>query len=114
MSAGQYSFEIDQGSTFTRTLTYKVSGVVVNLTGYTARMQLRPTVASDTVTLSLTTENGRISLTSQGVITLSVAADVTAALAAGVYVYDLELVAGNGTVTRLLEGSAIVSPEVTR
>jgi hypothetical protein len=33
---------------------------------------------------------------------------------AGTYIYDLEMVAGTGTVTRLVQGELIVSPEVTR
>lgn len=30
------------------------------------------------------------------------------------YVYDLELVSGSGTVTRVLEGTFSLTPEVTR
>ena len=40
---------------------------------------------------------------------------VTAAIASGKYYYDLELVnTSNSTVTRLLQGVARVTPEVTR
>ena len=37
-----------------------------------------------------------------------------AGITAGDYVYDLEMVASNGVVTRLLQGSFKVTPEVTR
>jgi hypothetical protein len=66
--------------------------------------------------LTLTTENAGITLGgAAGTITLSATATVTAALTAPFSgVYDLELVSGGGVVTRLLEGVATVSPEVTR
>jgi MoxR-like ATPase len=37
----------------------------------------------------------------------------TASLAAGTYIYDLELTSPTGSVTRLLEGTFIVDEEVT-
>jgi hypothetical protein len=38
----------------------------------------------------------------------------TAAIEEGMYVYDLEITSGAGTVTRLMEGTVTVNPEVTR
>lgn len=106
---------IPQGATFSRVIRYKADGANVNLTGYTARMQIRPTAASATTTLSLTTENGRIALGgSAGTITLNISATDTAAITAGRYVYDLELVSAGGIVTRLLQGIVTVSANVTR
>lgn len=106
---------IQQGATFSRLIRWKADGASVNLTGYTARMQIRPTAASATTTLSLTTENARIALGgAAGTITLSISATDTAAIAAGRYVYDLELVSAGGIVTRLLQGIVTVSANVTR
>lgn len=110
-----YDFCIPAGATFLRVIRYKADGANVNLTGYTARMQIRPTAASATTTLSLTTENGRIALGgTAGTITLSISATDTAAITAGRYVYDLELVSAGGIVTRLLQGVVTVSANVTR
>ena len=109
---------IDQGATWTVTLTWKIAGVAVNLTGYSARMQARSTVDSDEVILSLTSgPGGGITLGGvAGTIVLSMAADETQDLVPGNdYCYDLELVAGDGvTVTRLVEGRLEVKAEVTR
>lgn len=106
---------IPGGATFSRVIRYKADGANVNLTGYTARMQIRPTAASATTTLSLTTENNRITLGgTAGTITLSISATDTAAITAGRYVYDLELVSAGGIVTRLLQGIVTVSANVTR
>lgn len=117
MSAAQYDLVIEQGATWSQAVQWKTGSpaTAVNLSGYTARMQLRSSVSASTAALSLTTENGRISLTANtGTITLSISATDTAALAAGRYVYDLELVSGGGLVTRVMEGVVTVSAEVTR
>jgi hypothetical protein len=115
MPAGGYDMVCEQGATFLRQFTWTDENEVpVNLTGFTARMHIRTTVAAASTTLELTTANGRITLNpSQGTITLQLTATETAALAAKRYVYDLELVSG-ASVTRLLQGAFTVSPEVTR
>lgn len=114
MLAGQYNLTVEQGSTFNLTLVYKDQrGYVIDLTGYTARMQMRATVGASTTVLDLTTANGRIAIEgAAGKITLSIAAADTAGLS-GSGVYDLELVNGL-IVQRVLEGSYTISPEVTR
>ena len=114
--AGIYNIIADQGATFTRQLTWNdSSGSAVDLTGYTARMQVRTSIdAAGAATLSLTTENGRIVLGgTAGTIMLSAEATATQAVTAGSYVYDLELVSGS-TVTRLVQGSFTLRGEVTR
>jgi hypothetical protein len=114
--AGEYDLEFLQGETYTKQFIWKDSaGTAVNLTGYTARMQVRQSKASDTVLLELTTENGRITLGgAAGTIDLNLTATTTAAITWRRGLYDLELVASNGVVTRLLEGEVTVSKEVTR
>lgn len=117
MAAAQQDLLIEQGASYSQAVQWKVGSpaTAVNLTNYTARMQLRSNVTASTAALSLTTENGRISLTANtGTITLSINATDTSALAAGRYVYDLELVSSGGQVTRLMEGIVTVSAEVTR
>jgi len=109
-------FTIYQGATFRKRLTWKApSGTPIDLTGCTARMQVRAEVDSDVVLLSLTTENGGISLGgAAGTIDLLSADDETAAMTWDGGVWDLEIVHPNGDVTRLAQGSISVSPEVTR
>ena len=114
---GRYDMTIWQGATFNRVFTWRVGtpAVNVNLAGFTARMQLRATPNSAATVLELTTSNGRITLGgAAGTVTLTLTATETAALPANQYAYDLELVAGTGEVTRLLEGFATVDAEVTR
>lgn len=118
MPAGLYDMLCEQGATFTRLVTWKDSaGDPVNLSGYIARMQVRPSVRSEELTLDLTSENGGIvfkSPRSLGQLEVVVAATTTADLTPGTYAYDLETVSLSGVVTRLLEGKFIVKAEVTR
>jgi hypothetical protein len=94
----------------------------VDLTGYTARMQVRKTFDSDDVIVELTTTNGRITLgdplPTDGVILLEIEAtatdDLPATLSDRKWRYDLELVPAGGQVRRLMQGKFIVSLEVTR
>lgn len=111
---GNYDFKIYQGATFSRVITWKdESGALVDLTGYSARMQIRKKIDGDSI-IELTTSNGRITLGgAAGTITLNISATDTAALLSN-GVYDLELVASGNIVTRLLEGSVTLSREVTK
>ncbi len=113
MSAGQYNTVCEQGATYSRVLTWRdSSSVLVNLTGYTAEMDVR--TSSRDLVVTLTTANGRISLGgSAGTITLTLSATETAALAPGCYLYDLLLTSGGGVVTRLVEGAFEISGRVS-
>lgn len=112
-----YNITVYQGATFRLPLTWKTGdpAAAVNLTGYTARMQIRSTVTSPTDLLELTTENGGITLGGvAGTIDILIEATDTAGQAWRTGVYDLELISGAGDVRRLLEGTATLVPEVTR
>jgi hypothetical protein len=104
-----------QGETFTRTVTWSIDGSAVNLANYTAAMQVKSSYTSNTAILTLTsTPAAGITLGgAAGTITLTISAADTADLAVGTYVYDLELTSDDDTVTRLLEGQFVVTPEVT-
>jgi len=111
-----YDIEIEQGATFSRLFRWKDSaGDPVDLTGYTARMQIRRKYSSTTVEYSATTENGDIVLgDALGTIQLDISAANTALLTCSSGVYDLELIASDNVVTRFVQGTVTVSREVTR
>ena len=116
MTAGIYNATIDQGATWSVTVTYEDSaGAPINLTGYTAAMQIRQQYSSDVADLTLTTSNGGISITGlTGTVVVNITDEQTGALDEGYYVYDLELTSTGGQVTRLIQGQLTVAPEVTR
>lgn len=124
--ADDQDFTVDQGATWRVQLYWTdESEAAVDLTGYTARMQVRRRVTDTNELLELTTENGRITLYTGSLpggaspynILLEVDAADMAALPATPqdrrWFYDLELV-NAGEVTRLLQGRFVVDPEVTR
>lgn len=127
MLAGNYNMTCQQGSTFTRVLQIEQPDLTedptgqtyeaFDLTGYTARMQVRRTIDSTAFLLSLTTENGTLSINPVEGETNTIYIDVSASVTASVNtsgVYDLEIISPTGTVSRILQGIFNLSPEVTR
>jgi phage tail sheath gpL-like len=115
MTAGIYNTTIDQGSVWSVVLVYTDSNdAPVNLTGYTASMQLRQNYNSATADLTLTTANGGITIVgATGTITINATATQTGLLESGFYVYDLELTSGSN-ISRLIQGQLTVAEQVTR
>ena len=114
MTPGRYNMKVYQGSTFSLAPQWKIDGTYVNVTGYSAAMKVKNSPTSVSSIIDLTSANGRITVgTTDGKFTLALTAAQTTALAAGNYVYDLEVTAPGGTVTRLLEGGFIVYEGVT-
>jgi len=113
--AGIYDIVADQGATFQRVMTWKDStGANVNLTNFTARMQVRKRPSDGDTLVSLTTANGRITLGgSAGTITLNCPASEMD-FVDGDWAYDLELESATGVVTRLVMGRFLLRAEVTR
>jgi hypothetical protein len=184
--------KVKQGETFSKTLRWRRDGELVNLTNFTAAMQVRTSttaaaslslvsnsaaavnISSATVSSNVATVNtaaahglvaGSVVLTNNltsgageveyrvisaptstsftiayvasngsltlgasptadevqnivlggnaGTVVISLTDEITASLAAGTYIYDLELTSSTGSVTRLLEGTFIVDEEVT-
>lgn len=103
---------IEQGANFTTTVTVKDdSGNPNNLNNHSVAAQLRKSYYSSTATNFIAS----ITNASSGVITLSMAADVTANITPSRYVYDLLLTNNSTNVkTRIIEGIATVLPSVTR
>lgn len=114
---------IFQGATFNQTLFWEVGNppAPVNLTGYSAKMQIRSSHKSKAVILELSSPSSGITLGTggnftTGAINLFVSAADTAQLSICddiKPVYDLEMTSG-ATVSRILQGNVIIAPEVTK
>jgi hypothetical protein len=62
MAAGIYNFAIEQGATLNKVITWKDGdNAAINLTGYTAVAQFRPTISASPV-LTLSSVTGGITL----------------------------------------------------
>jgi hypothetical protein len=109
------NLRLPQGATWDIVLTWTDDeGLAIDVTDYTAAMQAR-TRADDTApTIDLSSADGTLILGgAAGTINIHVSAADTALYPAGRYRYDLEVASGP-EVTRLIEGSLEVTPEITR
>jgi len=112
MSAGTYNLTIDQGSDFALDLVIKQSGSALDLSNYSGRAQLRTSVDASSVSATFTVTKTNAS---GGALKMELQAATSSALSAGQYVYDLEIyTSGDSTVKRILQGTATITPEVTR
>lgn len=111
----------EQGATFSQQVQWAVETppgsciqVPVNLTGYTAKMQVRRLHKTDPIIIELSTVNGRITLDApNGNVNLLISASDTALLISGIYKYDLELTDASGFVTRLIQGDFEIVEQIT-
>ena len=106
------NFNIDQGTTFSSTVTVKDStGNPLDLTGYTATAKMALGYSSTRTRTDLTIEFTSDRTT--GGVTMSLTATQTAALEAPArYVFDLDITDSSGTVTRVIEGLMTTRPNV--
>ncbi len=114
---GTYNWTIYQGATNKLPLTYKdADGKPIDLTDYSARMQVRRLHSSVEVLLCLdsSTGSGIVLGGKAGTIEIRIEADKAALLNFSQGVYDFELINPEGEVERLIEGIVKLSPEVTR
>ena len=114
MSALKKNLLLEQRATFRLVLTWKDAKLFpINLTGYSARLQIRLTPTS-AVLFEASSANGKIVLGgAMGLITVTITDEETSALTFTNAVYDLKLGAPDGSAIRLLQGTVVLSPGVT-
>jgi hypothetical protein len=82
------SLTIDQGTTFNHQFTIQSSaGIAIDLTGYTFKSEIRKSYSS--VSATATFVIGIVDAVN-GIITISLSSQITTAIAAGRYIWDLE------------------------
>ena len=112
MSAGTYNITIDQGSDFVLDLAVKEDNAAFNLTGYSARAQLRRTKNASSAAATFTCT---VVSASAGTIKMELTNSTTAGISEGTYYYDLEIfTSSDATVERIIQGKALVTREITR
>jgi len=115
IAPGILNLTFPQGATWKLAMTYtNADAEPIDLTNYAARLQARPSYASAQTVLSLTNGTGIALGGTAGTINLLVPAATTATIGAAQYVYDLEIESASGEVSRVVQGTLSVTPEVTR
>ena len=127
MAAGKYSFVNEQGATTNFQIHWTDdTGTPIDLTGYQARMQVRPSVESSDIIIALSSSladscgtgihlsgSNDITPLQSGSIGIYISAQSSSLLNFNEAFYDLELVKGC-EVLRLVEGKVKLSKNVTR
>ncbi len=108
MAAGIYNLSIEQGSSWELQMSIDSSaGSDLNITGYTFDAKIAKSYYDDSpVSITAVIVNAVT-----GSIKLSLTPAQTTALDAAIeYIHDIDMTSPAGTVTRLMEGRATISP----
>jgi hypothetical protein len=113
--AGQKNFEVDQNATFSFVLEYKDSNDnAIDLTGASAKMQVRDTKGGAKLAVTLTSPSGGIVIDPlNGKLTIKMTPTQTNKLFYPKSSYDVMVVDSNGNKIKLLEGFMTLNRSVT-
>jgi len=106
VNAGRYNITVTNGTTFTLAPIWQVDNLAVNLTGYSADMQVRD--VSNNLIVELSTANGKATIQpglGQTTFKLTATQTSVANLPVGNYTYAFNLTDGSGNVYQILNGA---------
>ena len=108
----QYNVKIWRNDSWAQTFALLADTTPIDLSGSTILIQVRPTPSSSVVALELTSEDSSIGIgcVDNNQITLNKIVDV----AAGTYVYDMNVTFPSGEVKTYLWGNFIVSEDISK
>ena len=113
--AEKTDFQVGQGETFkvlVRLLNRSDDNVPLDITNYSFAGQVRENYTTDEIAATFTISPA-LPYTS-GSLFVELSPATTLALTQRKYVYDVNIVSGSAVTRRILEGSLIVRPTVTR
>ena len=113
--AGQKNFEVDQNATFSFILQYKDdNGNAIDLTGASAKMQIRDSKSSTKLAVTLTSPLGGITIDGpRGTVSVKMTPTQTNKLFYPKSSYDIMIIDSNSNKTKLLEGFMTLNRSVT-
>jgi len=108
----QYNISIWRNDTWSQVMVITANDVPVDLTGSDVEIQVRKKPNSDTAEMTLTEQNGGITVggVDDNQITINYPVDI----AAGTYVYDMVVVFPNGNEKTYIWGNFIVYEDITK
>jgi len=113
VNAGRYNITIINGTTFTLAPIWQVDNLPVDLTGYSADMQVRD--VSNNLVVELSTANGKAVISpalGQTTFTLTPTQTSAANLPIGNYTYAFNLTDGSSNTYQILNGAFVVQASV--
>ena len=113
MNPGRYNITVINGTTFTLAPIWNISNLAVDLTGYSADMQVRD--VSNNLITELSTANGKAVISpGLGQVTFTLTSAQTAALAPGNYSYAINYTDSAANVYQILAGAFTVTASVVQ
>ena len=112
----KYQIEIQQGADFERIITWiDGNSTPIDVTNYTAKLQIRNRIESENTLLELSTGNGGIIIGNiDGKITIKIDAATSSAFIWSEGIYALEITSPMNITARLIEGRVNVKKEIVR
>jgi hypothetical protein len=102
---------IDQGSDYSNIITVTASnGQPLNLTGFTVKSQLRKSYSSSVAH----NFSASILVPLSGKVRLQLSASQSEMITPGRWLYDVEITSPTGIKSRVVEGIATVTPQITQ
>jgi hypothetical protein len=106
------NFSIDQGADFSKNFTVTTDGsTAYDISGLTVQAQMRKSFDSSTASATFTAS---VVTGASGIYKLVLSNSTTASIAAGRYVYDVELRLSDSTLEKVHYGIVTVHPEATK
>ncbi len=109
--AVEYDITIDRGATYILSILVEDGyGTPIDLTGMTFKSAAKSTYLDASASFVFTAS---AAAPQTGQFQIELSADDCATINAGYYVYDVQMISGS-YVSRLVQGSILISPEVTQ
>lgn len=115
------NLEVDQGSTYIYTFTLTdVDNQPFDLTGFTARLQVRATYGATSVLIDATTVNGKLIINNNSIVFNLLPSDTSGIKFEAkdddslICLFDLEIISPTGSVYKPAKGTFTIMREITR
>ena len=108
----QYNVQIWRNDSWSQTFAIFANDVAVNLTGSTITIQVRKTANASTIDLSLSTTDS--SITIGGASSNQITLNKKVTIAAGSYLYDMNVAFPSGEVKTYVWGTFFVQEDITK
>lgn len=106
---------LNKGSSYRISFLLSKDDNSVNLTGYSLRGQIRPSISSPTILLNMTSANLLLKINnSNSTIEMNLPESFTRKVTQSVAVYDIELINNIGETSKIVTGLITFIPEVTQ
>jgi hypothetical protein len=108
----QYNVQIWRNDTWAQVFSITANSVAVNLTGSTITIQVRKTASASTIDLTLSTADSSILIGGASSNQITLNKQVT--IAAGSYLYDMNVAFPSGEVKTYVWGTFFVQEDITK